>query len=187
MIFITRDPLNPEAVTRAVHRDINGAVVTFLGVTRCYTEGKEVLYLEYEAYLPMAEAKLREIVQEVRERWGIEDIAIAHRIGHLEIGEISLVVAIASPHREKAFQASEYAVDRLKQTVPIWKKEVFADGEVWVGAQEEPHRYDVAKAWQAEMKEAAQRLAELRARIRAREGNIPNIDEFLRRGRYGPE
>ncbi|GEM_PF-261058 len=183
MIFITRDPLDPEAVTRAVQRDTNGAVVTFLGVTRSYSEGKEVRYLEYEAYLPMAEAKLQEIAQEVRERWGIEDVAIAHRIGHLEIGEISLVVAIASPHRQKAFEASAYAVDRLKQTVPIWKKEVFADGEVWVGAQEGPHRYDVEKTWQAEMKEAAQRLAELRARIRAREGSIPNIDEFLRQAR----
>ena len=138
MIIIIRDTLYPEAVTRAVHRDINGAVVTFLGITRRYTEGKEVRYLEYEAYLPMAEAKLRQIAEEVRERWGIEDVAIAHRIGHMEIGEISLVVAIASPHRQKAFEASQYAVDRLKQTVPIWKKEVFADGEVWVGAQDGP-------------------------------------------------
>ena len=138
MIFITTEPLDPEALTRAVRRDTNGGVVTFLGVTRRYTEGKEVRYLEYEAYLPMAEAKLKEIAQEVQERWGIEDVAIGHRIGHLEIGEISLVVAVASPHREKAFQASQYAVDRLKQTVPIWKKEVFVDGEVWVGAQEGP-------------------------------------------------
>ena len=136
MIFITREPLDPQVLTKAVQRDTSGAVVTFLGTTRRYTEGKEVRYLDYEAYLPMAGAKLKEIAQEVRARWDIEDIAIAHRIGRLEIGEVSLVVAIASPHRQEAFQASQYAVDRLKQTVPIWKKEVFEDGEVWVGARE---------------------------------------------------
>ncbi len=181
MIFITRDPLDPQVLTRAVEKDVNGAVVTFLGVTRRYTEGKEVRYLEYEAYLPMAEVKLHQIAQEIKEGWDVQDIAIGHRIGHLEIGEVSLVVAVASPHREKAFAACQEAVDRLKKIVPIWKKEVFADGEVWVGAQDGPHRHDASKtvpAWMREMKEAAQRLAELRAQIRAREGNIPNIDEF---------
>ena len=136
MIFITREPLDPQVLMRAVEKDVNGAVVTFLGVTRRYTGGKEVRYLEYEAYLPMAEAKLRQIAQEIQAGWDIQDIAIGHRIGHLEIGETSLVVAVASPHREKAFAACQEAVDRLKRIVPIWKKEGFADGEVWVGAQE---------------------------------------------------
>lgn len=138
MIFVTQDKLDPEEITRAVQKDTNGAVITFLGVTRRYNHDKEVRYLEYEAYLPMARTKLEEIAQEIHELWNISDVAIGHRIGHLEIGEISLVVAIGSPHREKAFEASKYAVDRLKQTVPIWKKEVFADGEVWVGHQQDP-------------------------------------------------
>jgi molybdopterin synthase catalytic subunit len=138
MILVTHDKLDPEELTKTVQKDTNGAVITFLGVTRRYNQGKEVRYLEYEAYLPMARIKLDEIAQEIQHRWNITDVAIGHRIGHLEIGEISLVVAIGSPHREKAFEASKYAVDRLKQTVPIWKKEVFADGEVWIGHQEDP-------------------------------------------------
>jgi molybdopterin synthase catalytic subunit len=97
--------------------------------------GKSVLYLEYEAYEPMALKKLSEIADEVTEKWGIEDVAIVHRIGRLEIEDVSLVVAIASPHRKEAFQACGYVVDRIKEDVPIWKKEVFEDGEVWVGCQ----------------------------------------------------
>ena len=136
MITITEAPLNPEEVMQKVLHDTNGGVVTFLGTTRLYTDDRRVLYLEYEAYQPMAEKMIREIAQEVRERWGIEHMAVAHRVGRLEIGEISLVVAMASPHRKEAFEACHYAVDRIKEIAPIWKKEVFEDGEVWVGCGE---------------------------------------------------
>jgi molybdopterin synthase catalytic subunit len=120
-----------------VCKNTNGAVITFLGTTRDFSEGRDVLYLEYEAYQPMAENMLAQIVEEVREKWGIEDIAIAHRVGKLKIGEISLVVAMASPHRKEAFEASQYAMDRIKTIVPIWKKEVFQGGEAWIGDQED--------------------------------------------------
>ena len=137
MICITSEPLNPQEVTDLVRKGSNGAVITFLGTTRDVSEDRDVLYLEYEAYQPMAENMLHQIAQEVRDRWGIEDIAIAHRVGKLGIGDISLVVALASSHRKEAFEASEYAMDRIKTIVPIWKKEVFQGGEVWVGSHEE--------------------------------------------------
>ena len=135
MIEITHSTIDPEPITAAMRRDSNGAVVTFLGATRRNSMGKGVLYLEYEAYEPMALKKLSEIADEVTEKWGIEDVAIVHRVGRLEIEDVSLVVAIASPHRKEAFQACGYVVDRIKEDVPIWKKEVFKDGEVWVGCQ----------------------------------------------------
>jgi molybdopterin synthase catalytic subunit len=137
MIHITSEPLNPQEITDLVRKNSNGAVVTFLGTVRDHSEGRDVLYLEYEAYQPMAEKMLSQIVQEVRERWDIQDMAIAHSTGRLEIGEISLVVALASPHRKEAFEASEYALERIKHLVPIWKKEVFDGGEAWVGGEEE--------------------------------------------------
>ena len=135
MIEITDRPLVPEEITQKVRRDTNGGVVTFLGTTRLFNEGRKVEYLEYEAYRPMADRKLEEISEEIKKKWGLEDVVISHRLGRLEIGEISLVVAIASPHRKKAFEACQYAVDRIKQIAPIWKKEVFEGGEVWIGSQ----------------------------------------------------
>ena len=137
MITITHEELCPEAITDSVRRGSNGAVVTFLGSTRDSTAERKVLYLEYEAYRPMADNQLARIAGEIRERWGISDVTIAHRLGRLEIGDLSLVVAIASPHRKEAFEASAYAIDRIKQIVPIWKKEFFEGGEVWVGSQED--------------------------------------------------
>ena len=139
MILITRELLDPEAITATVRKDTNGGVVTFLGTTRNDSDGRRVLYLEYEAYEGMAEKMLGRIAGEIRQRWGITDVSIAHRFGRLEIGEISLVVAVASPHRQEAFQACLYVVDRVKQNVPIWKKEVFEDGEVWVGIEGHEH------------------------------------------------
>ena len=137
MIKITHEPLDAEVLTAQVCSETNGAVVTFLGTTRRITRGREVLHLEYEAYRPMADSKLAEIAGEMRERWSVEDIAIAHRLGRLEVGEISLVVAVASPHRREAFAACQYCVDRIKQTVPIWKKEYFEGGEVWIESPED--------------------------------------------------
>ena len=136
MILITNDPLDPEPLTRAVRRDSNGAVITFLGVTRDHNEGRSVERLEYEAYSDMAEKQISTIFVEVQERWGLTDLAVAHRLGQLQIGEISLVVVVASPHRREAFEACIYVVDRIKQDVPIWKKEIFLDGEMWVGSEE---------------------------------------------------
>ena len=138
MIEITYEVLDPAAVAAKVSRDTNGAVVTFLGVTRNFTGDRQVLNLAYEAYRPMADAKLAEVADEMRNRWPVE-VAISHRLGTLEIGEISLVVAVGSPHRKDAFDACHFSIDRIKQIVPIWKKEFFADGEVWVGSQEDFH------------------------------------------------
>ena len=137
MITITHEALCPEAITESVKEDGNGAVVTFLGSTRDSTAERKVLYLEYEAYRPMADNQLARVADEIQEKWGIANVSIAHRLGRLEIGDISLVVAIASPHRREAFEASAYAIDRIKQIVPIWKKEFFQGGEVWVGSQED--------------------------------------------------
>ncbi|MCY4579128.1 MAG: molybdenum cofactor biosynthesis protein MoaE [Chloroflexi bacterium] len=137
MITITNEVLCPEAITESVKQDGNGAVVTFLGSTRDSTAERKVLYLEYEAYRPMADNQLARVADEIQEKWGIANVSIAHRLGRLEIGDISLVVAIASPHRREAFEASAYAIDRIKQIVPIWKKEFFEGGEVWVGSQED--------------------------------------------------
>jgi molybdopterin synthase catalytic subunit len=139
VIEISHGPLDPESITAQVRGDSNGAVVAFLGTTRDSTDGRRVLHLEYEAYQPMADQKLAEIVDEMRERWGIEDIAIAHRLGKLGVGDISLIVAVASPHRADAFAACQYSVDRIKQIVPIWKKEFFENGEVWVGSESDHH------------------------------------------------
>ena len=139
MLEITHEPLNPEEITAKVRKDTNGAVVTFLGTTRLFAEGKKVLYLEYEAYTDMALNKMEEIRREVQSQWKVEDVAISHRIGRVDIGEISLVVAVASPHRKEAFHACHQLVDRLKETVPIWKKEFFVDGYHWVACEEHEH------------------------------------------------
>ncbi len=136
MIEVTHEPLDPEAVTRKVVKDTNGAVVTFLGTTRDNFEGKRVITLEYEAFEEMAVKKLEEIRQGLMAEFQIEDIAIAHRIGRVDIGQISLVVAVASPHRKEAFLACHEAVDRLKSTVPIWKKEIYEDGSRWVACED---------------------------------------------------
>jgi molybdopterin synthase catalytic subunit len=143
MVKITYDPLDPEQITNQVRRDTNGAVVTFLGTTRLFSEGKRVVKLEYEAYEEMALKKLEEIRQEMRAEFSIEEVAIAHRIGPVDIGQISLVVAVASPHRKEAFLACHKVVDRVKEVVPIWKKEVFEDGSRWVACED--HEFAAAE------------------------------------------
>jgi molybdopterin synthase catalytic subunit len=136
MIELTYEPLNPEKVTSNIRRDSNGAVVTFLGTTRNNFQGKQVLTLEYEAYEEMALKKLGEVREELQAEFELEDIAISHRIGTVPIGEISLVVAVASPHRKLAFEACQKAVDRIKEVVPIWKKEVYEEGSRWVACED---------------------------------------------------
>ena len=133
MFKITSDEIELGDVVRAVEAGDAGAIVHFLGVVRNNTEGREVSYLEYEAYPPMAEKKMAEIAQEIHEKWGLDRVAMIHRVGRLEIGEVSVAVAVASPHRKEAFEACHYAMNRLKQIVPIWKREVWTDGEEeWV-------------------------------------------------------
>ena len=131
-MLITDEPLDAEKVTAMVANTANGGVVTFQGVTRDETGGRTVVRLDYEAYPEMAYKTLQQIFDEVEERWGITDLALAHRIGRLELGEASLVVAVGAAHRAEAFAAAMYVVDRLKEIVPIWKKEFFEDGSVWV-------------------------------------------------------
>jgi molybdopterin synthase catalytic subunit len=133
MYRITTDPIKPDDLFAWVCKPHHGAVVTFAGTVRDHSEGRGTLRLEYEAYADMAEKKMREIGAEIRERWGIEDVAMLHRTGTLEIGEISILIAVATPHRQAAFEACAYAIDRVKQVVPIWKKEIRPDGGAeWV-------------------------------------------------------
>jgi molybdopterin converting factor subunit 1 len=131
------DVLDPREVERSVAHSGAGAIVTFVGTVRDNARGKAVTHLEYEAYGPAAEQMLAQIGDEIRERWGIEHTAIAHRIGLLSIGEASVVISVASPHRDAAFDACRYAIERIKEIVPIWKKEHYADGASWIGSERE--------------------------------------------------
>jgi molybdopterin synthase catalytic subunit len=129
---IVEQPIASDALYNSVLEDHNGAVVTFAGVVRNHSGEKRTDYLVYEAYKDMAEKKMAEVGDEVRARWQVGEVAALHRIGRLEIGEISVLIAIGSPHRAEAFEACRYYIDRLKEVVPIWKKEVGEDGEEWV-------------------------------------------------------
>ena len=132
-VFVTAGVLDPGPLTDFVTTGVDGAVVTFLGVTRNHNEGRTVLHLDYEAYQPMAENKIVEIIDEMRGKWELGKIAIAHRTGRVDIGATSMVVAVGAAHRRPAFESSLYFVDRLKEIVPIWKREFFEGGEVWIG------------------------------------------------------
>jgi molybdopterin synthase catalytic subunit len=135
LIVITRDPIDAQRVARQMLRGEDGAICTFEGVVRNNSKGKRTLHLVYEAYETMALKKLEEIGHFVREAWEIDRIALIHRLGHLDIGETSVAVIVTSAHRRVAFDACHYAIDKLKKVVPIWKKEFFEDGEVWVEGQ----------------------------------------------------
>ena len=132
MFKITTDALDPRSLEQLLVTPEDGAVVTFQGVVRLLSRGKNVSYLEYDAYAPMAEKMMAQIAQEVAQRWAIQHVGIWHRTGRLEIGETSMVVVVASPHRKEGFEACRYIVDQVKTIVPIWKKEVWEDGESWV-------------------------------------------------------
>jgi molybdopterin synthase catalytic subunit len=129
---IVEEAISPDALHEIVRDDSDGAVVTFAGVVRDNSRGRRTEYLVYDAYGEMAEKKMREIGEEIRARWHVVRVAVLHRIGRLEIGEISVLIAVSSAHREPAFEACRYLIDRLKETVPIWKKEVWTDGEAWI-------------------------------------------------------
>jgi len=133
MIEITHKPIDYTALTESVRGPGCGAVLLFLGTVRDRTAGRETVALKYEAYPEMAVTKLRELEVEARRRWTVGHIGIVHRVGHLEVGEISVAVAVGSPHRQEAFEAGRYLIDTLKETVPIWKQEHWSDGSTeWV-------------------------------------------------------
>jgi molybdopterin synthase catalytic subunit len=133
MIRLTHDSIDYQALTEQVRRPSCGAVVTFLGTVRDMTAGRQTVALDYEAFPGMAEKKLAEIEAETRRRWPVGEIVIVHRLGKLEVGAISVAVAVGCPNRVDAFEACRHAIDRLKELVPIWKKENWADGSTeWV-------------------------------------------------------
>ena len=133
---VVTEPLSPDTIAAEVDDPGAGGIVIFSGVVRNETGGRSVKFLEYEAHAPMAEVKMREIGESLRARWsGVKRVAMLHRIGRLEIGEASVLIAVSASHRGDAFEACRYAIDTLKRTVPVWKKEHFEDGEVWVGLQ----------------------------------------------------
>jgi MoaE-MoaD fusion protein len=132
---LTREAINARELAQMILRPQDGALCIFEGVVRNNSKGKPTRYLEYEAYETMALKTMEEIGGFVRTAWEIGCVAIVHRLGHMDIGETSVAIIITSPHRRASFDACEYAIDRLKKTVPIWKKEFFEDGEVWVEGQ----------------------------------------------------
>src|SRR5688572_490148 len=133
MVRLTRDVIDYHALTEQVRRDNCGAVVTFLGTVRDLTDGKVTVALDYEADPGMAEKKMAEIEADTRQRWPVGEMILEHRLGHLEVGEVSVAVAVSCPHRGQAFDACRHAIDRLKELVPIWKKENWAGGATeWV-------------------------------------------------------
>jgi molybdopterin synthase catalytic subunit len=137
---VTESPLSLDALVRAVGQNTSGAIASFLGIVREFARGRQVVYLEYDAYPAMAVAKMREIGGEIRARWPVDRIAMVHRVGRLIVGEASVAIAIASPHRQEALQACAYAIERLKEIVPVWKKEVWADGSEWIGSTVDEYR-----------------------------------------------
>ena len=133
-ILITEQRLDSKACSDAVVYPGAGGVVVFVGTVRDQTKGKSVKHLEFESYEPMAIKEMCKIADEAIKRWGLHDMVIHHRVGHVPIEEEAVVIACSSAHRKEAFAACEFAIDTLKEMVPIWKKEVFEDGEVWVSA-----------------------------------------------------
>jgi molybdopterin synthase catalytic subunit len=133
-IQISKKALNPQLATDFVTNELCGGIVTFVGTARKFTKGKEVLRLDFEAYEPMAIKEMTKIANRILAEFPAEKVAIHHRVGSVGLKEIAVVIAVACPHRKAAFQACEFAINTLKETVPIWKKEIFEDGEVWVSA-----------------------------------------------------
>ncbi|GAC1625657.1 MAG: molybdopterin synthase catalytic subunit MoaE [Candidatus Acidiferrum sp.] len=138
LIQLIRDPLDLANLTRHVRASEDGAIVTFDGFVRNQSHNRPALYLDYEAYEPMALLQMTQIAAELHTKFSIHRVAIAHRLGRLQIGETSVFIAVSAPHRAAAFDACRHAIDTLKRTVPIWKKEYFADGAVWAGGELPP-------------------------------------------------
>lgn len=132
MAVLQNEPIRGEDLERAVRSDEDGAVALFLGTVRNHNEGRRVLHLEYHAYETMAEREIARIEKDAVERFGVSRVHVVHRTGRLEIGEVSVGIAVGSPHRAEAMEACRWVIDTLKQTVPVWKKEFFEGGSVWI-------------------------------------------------------
>ena len=132
MIEITDKPISPELVSNNVITNSSGCVLAYIGLIREYSRGKSVLSVEYKDLKEMAENRLREVADEVRQKWQINNIAICHRVGKLKVGDINIVVALASTHRHEAFAACQYIIDQFKQRMPTRKTETYQDGSIWV-------------------------------------------------------
>ncbi len=135
MFKIVHDPISVEEVTNLVSRREAGAITVFIGTVRELTKGKRTLSLEYQAYDTMAVKMLGQIGEEIKNKWPDALVAITHRTGKLEIADIAVVIAVSAPHRKTAYEANEYSIERIKQIVPIWKKEFWEDGTMWIGDQ----------------------------------------------------
>lgn len=135
---ITTEPLQADKLIRLVSNPHAGAILTFVGTVREFTHGQRTVYLSYEAYAPMAVEKMKQIAAEIEERWPGAQVAMHHRIGDLAVEEIAVIAAVATAHRNESFEAGRYAIERLKQIVPIWKKEMWEDGSEWKGHQQGP-------------------------------------------------
>lgn len=142
-VFLTREVLDTESLVTAAKRGEDGAVVVFDGIVRNHTRGRRTLCLDYEAYEEMAVKQMNELAAQALAKFGIRHVTIAHRLGHLEIGETSVLIIVASAHRGAAFEACRWVIDTLKQTVPIWKKETFVDGAVWAPGEPFPEALSI--------------------------------------------
>ncbi len=150
---IAQEPINTQSVIDKVVQREAGAITTFIGTVRELTHGKKTLYLIYEAYEPMAVKKLEQIGQEIEEKWSGSKVAITHRVGKLDITDIAVVIAVSTPHRADSYEANRYAIERIKQIVPIWKKEHWEDGQEWIGDQLEKVAYPTGKPEESDFNE----------------------------------
>jgi molybdopterin synthase catalytic subunit len=150
---IAKEPINTQSVIDKVIQREAGAITTFIGTVRELTHGKKTLYLVYEAYEPMAVKKLAQIGTEIEERWPGSKVAITHRVGKLDITDIAVVIAVSTPHRADAYEANRYAIERIKEIVPIWKKEHWEDGQEWIGNQLETVAYPSGKPEEGDLGE----------------------------------
>jgi MoaE-MoaD fusion protein len=139
-VALTRQPIHAEKLIAEAKRGGDGAVVVFDGIVRNHSRGRETLHLDYEAYEEMALKQMRQLADEAREKFGVRQVTIVHRLGRLEIGETSVLIVVASAHRTQAFEACRWLIDTLKQTVPVWKKETFLDGAVWAPGEPFPEQ-----------------------------------------------
>ena len=135
MIEITEKPISPELIVNRIKTDSSGCVVTYVGLIRDYSQGKPVLSVEYRDAKGTAAQELQKIADQIRQKWPINNIAICHRVGKLKVGDINLVVAVASAHRQEGFAAGQYAIDQFKQKLPTQKRETYEDGSIWVESE----------------------------------------------------
>ncbi len=142
---ISQEPINTQSVIEKVVQREAGAITTFIGTVRELTHGKKTFYLIYEAYEPMAVKKLEQIGNEIKGEWSGSEVAITHRVGKLDITDIAVVIAVSTPHRADSYEANRYAIERIKEIVPIWKKEHWEDGQEWIGNQLEKVAYPKGK------------------------------------------